>query len=110
LQLIGFHRSGGEATWTIDNATDADLYLESSPIEWDSRNPLIEVRMGGEKILPPEGSAIGNDASFKIPRDERTHVAARSGKDFTLVFEWADVEPLLSFQLIFTGGCELHVR
>ncbi|MCX6070657.1 MAG: hypothetical protein NTU91_07335, partial [Chloroflexi bacterium] len=109
LQLIGFHRDGAEATWTIDNATDADLYLESSPIEWDSDNPLTEVRMGGEKILPPDGASIDSDAIFKIPSDERTRVAARSGKDFTLVFWWADAEPLLSFELTFTGGCTLQV-
>jgi hypothetical protein len=107
LQLIGFRRNGAEATWTIDNATDADLYLESSPIEWASANPLTEVRMGGQKILPPDGASIDTDAAFQIPRDERTRVAARSGKDFTLVFQWADTEPLLSFQLVFAGGCDL---
>jgi hypothetical protein len=110
LQLIGFHRNGAEATWTIDNAAEADLYLEGiQNLEWEERNPLTEVRMGGQKILPPEGALIGGDAVFAIPRDERTRVAGRSGKDFTLVFQWADTEPLLSFELTFTGGCELDV-
>jgi len=107
LQLIGFRRNGAEATWTIDNGTDADLYLEFAPIHWNDDNPLTGVRMGGEKILPPEGAAIG-DAAFEIPRDGRTRVAARSGKDFTLVFQWAETEPLLSFELTFTGGCTLR--
>jgi hypothetical protein len=65
--------------------------------------------MGGQKILPPEGALIGDNAVFEIPRDERTRVASRSGKDFTLVFQWGDTEPLLSFKLVFTGGCDLLV-
>jgi hypothetical protein len=109
LQLIGFMRSGAEATWTIDNATPNDLYLIASPIEWKTDNPLKEVRMGNEKILPPPDQVIGDDVNFTVPRDERTTIAAGSAKAFTLVFEWADTEPLLSFQLIFTGGCELSV-
>ena len=110
LQLIGFHRNGAEVTWTIDNATDANLYLEGIPnLEWEERNPLAEVRVGSQKILPPEGASIGGDAAFAIPRDERTRVASRSGKDFTLVFTWSDVDPLLRFDLTFSGGCELHV-
>ncbi|MCJ7677231.1 MAG: serine/threonine protein kinase [Anaerolineales bacterium] len=109
LQLIGFQRSGAEATWTIDNATPNDLYLVASPIEWKTDNPLKEVRMGNGRILPPPGQVIGGDVNFTVPRDERTTIAAGSAKAFTLVFEWADTEPLLSFQLIFTGGCELSV-
>jgi serine/threonine-protein kinase len=109
LQLLGFHRNGAEATWTIDNGTPNELYLVDSPIEWRTDNSLTEVRMGGQRILPPSDQAIGDDAAFTVPRDERTTIAAGSAKDFTLVFEWANVEPLLSFQLTFTGGCELHV-
>ncbi len=110
LQLIGFSRSGAEATWTIDNATPGDLYLEGLPVvEWEDRNPLTEVRMGGQTILPPAGQTIGADVVFSIPRDERTRVVAGSGKDFTLVFTWSDVEPLLRMDLVFSGGCTLSV-
>jgi serine/threonine-protein kinase len=110
LQLIGFQRSGAEATWTIDNATPGDLYLEGLPVvKWEDRNPLTKVRMGGQTILPPSGQTIGADAAFSIPRDERTRVVAGSGKDFTLVFTWSDVEPLLRMDLVFTGGCTLSV-
>jgi hypothetical protein len=110
LQLIGFRRDGARATWTIDNATGADLYLEGIPVlEWEDRNPLTEVRMGGETILPPPGASIAGDAAFSIPRDERTHVADQSGKDFTLVFTWPEIDPLLRVDLVFTGGCTLSV-
>jgi len=109
LQLIGVRRNGAEATWTIDNGTPNELHLVDSPIEWRTDNPLTEVRMGGQRILPPPDQAIGDDTAFTVPRDERTTIAAGSAKDFTLVFEWANVEPLLAFQLTFTGGCELHV-
>jgi Protein kinase domain len=110
LQLIGFHREGAEATWVIDNATGSDLYLEGIPnLEWEDGNPLTEVRMGGEKILPPEGETIGGGEAFAIPRDERTRIAGGSGKEFTLVFKWGDVDPLLRFDLTFTGGCDLRV-
>jgi hypothetical protein len=109
LQLIGFHRDGAEATWTIDNGTPNELYLVDSPIEWRTDNPLTEVRMGGQQILPPPDQVISAEAAFTVPRDERTTIAAGSAKAFTLIFKWADVEPLLSFHLAFTGGCELHV-
>ena len=110
LQLIGFQRDGARATWTIDNATGADLYLERIPVlKWEDRNPLTEVRMGGQKILPPPGVLITGDADFSIPRDERTHVADQSGKDFTLVFTWPEIDPLLRVDLVFTGGCTLSV-
>ncbi len=110
LQLIGFQRDGPRATWTIDNATGADLYLEGIPVlEWEDRNPLTEVRMGGETILPPPGGSITGEAAFSIPRDERTHVADQSGKDFTLVFTWPEIDPLLRVDLVFTDGCSLSV-
>jgi len=109
LQLVGFRRSGAEVTWTIDNATPNELYLVDSPIQWRSNNPLTEVRMGGEKILPPPGQAIGPDAVFSVTRDQRTAIAAGSGKDFTLVFTWSDIEPLLRMDLVFSGGCTLSV-
>ncbi len=109
LQLVGFRRSGAEVTWTIDNATPNELYLVDSPIQWRSDNPLTEVRMGGEKILPPPGQAIGPDAVFSVTRDQRTTIVAGSGKDFTLVFTWSDIEPLLRMDLVFSGGCTLSV-
>jgi hypothetical protein len=110
LQLIGFRRSGAEATWTIDNATPGDLYLEGLPVvEWEAGNPLTEVRMGGEILLPPGGQSITADSVFSIPRDERTRIAAGGGKDFTLVFTWSEPEPLLRMDLIFSGGCRLSV-
>ncbi len=110
LQLIGFQRDGARATWTIDNATGAELYLEGIPVlKWEDRNPLTEVRMGGQTILPPPGVLITGDAAFSIPRDERTHVADQSGKDFTLVFTWPEIDLLLRVDLVFTGGCTLSV-
>ncbi len=90
--------------------TGSDLFLEGIPIlEWEDRNPLTEVRMGGQRILPPEGETIGGGAAFAMPRDERTRIAGGSGKDFTLLFTWSDVDPLLRLDLTFTGGCELRV-
>jgi len=110
LQLIGFRRDGARASWTIDNATGAELYLESIPVlEWEDRNPLTEVLMGGQTILPPAGFSITGDAAFSIPRDERTRVADQSGKDFTLIFTWPEIDPLLRVDLVFTGGCTLSV-
>jgi hypothetical protein len=110
LQLIGFRREGARVTWTIDNTTGADLYLEGIPVlEWEDGNPLTEVVMGGQTILPPPGVLITGQAVFSIPRDERTHVADQGGKDLTLVFTWPEIDPLLRFDLVFTGGCALSV-
>jgi serine/threonine-protein kinase len=110
LQLIGFERDGARAAWTIDNATGAELYLEGIPVlRWEDRNPLTEVQMGGQTILPPSGFSISGDAAFSIPRDERTHIADQSGKDFTLLFTWPEIDPLLRVDLVFTGGCTLSV-
>jgi hypothetical protein len=94
-------------TWTIDNGTGGDLYLVDSPIAWRDDNPLREMRMSGEKVLPPGDQVISDMAAFTLPRDERTTIRAGASKPFSLVFEWQDVEPLLSFRLVFTGGCEL---
>ncbi|MBM3122289.1 MAG: serine/threonine protein kinase [Chloroflexi bacterium] len=107
LRLIGPERSGDIVSWTVDNGTDGDLYLMDSPIAWRDDNPLREMRIGGEKVLPPGDQVISDMSAFTLPRDERTTIRAGASKPFALVFEWQDVEPLLSFRLIFTGGCEL---
>jgi hypothetical protein len=107
LRLIGPERFGDIVTWTIDNGTEGDLYLTASPIAWRDDNPLREVRMSGEKVLPPGDQVIDDQTAFTVARDERTTIRAGASKPFALVFEWQDVEPLLSFRLVFTGGCEL---
>ncbi len=50
---------------------------------------------------------ISDMSAFKLPRDERTTIPAGTSKSISLVFTWGDVEPLLSFRLVFTDGCEL---
>ncbi len=107
LRLIGPERTGDVVSWTIDNGTEAELYLVESPIAWRDDNPLREMRMGGEKVLPPGDQVISDRMAFTVPRDERTTIPAGASKPFALVFEWQNVEPLLSFRLTFTGGCEL---
>jgi serine/threonine-protein kinase len=107
LRLIGPERAGDSVTWTIDNGTGGDLFLTDSPIAWRDDNPLKEMRMSGEKILPPGDEVISDMAAFRLPRDERTTIRAGASKPFSLVFAWQDVEPLLSFRLVFAGGCEL---
>lgn len=107
LRLIGPERTGDIVTWTIDNGTGGELFLTNSPIAWRDDNPLLEMRMGGDRVLPPVDQAISDMSAFTLPLDERTTIPAGASKPFSLVFKWQDVEPLLSFRLIFTGGCDL---
>jgi serine/threonine protein kinase len=108
LQMIDFRRADNAVQWVIDNGTDQALAL----LDWSEQgfqdNPLVSFSLGNNTLwqLPP-GVTPGPEATFTIPRDDRSTIPAHSTRPIRLVFSRADTAPGYSFDLVFGNNCTL---
>ena len=108
LAMIDFGLDGGAVEWIVDNGTDQPLAI----LDWSQQgyqdNPLLSFSLGAYTLweLPP-GVTPGPEATFTIPRDDRSTIPPHSTRPLRLVFTRADTMPGYSFDLIFDNGCAL---
>jgi serine/threonine protein kinase len=108
LAMFDFRMDDNVVEWIIDNATDRPMGIEDWLESGYEDNPVVSISLGAATLweLPP-GATPDPEATFTIPRDDRSVIPPGSTRPFRLTFSRADTASGYSLDLVFDNGCTL---